>query len=97
MKPLSERRTLTTTILLFGLASLALAHGHDDGEMLSSGGDSGLNEAAHTASFIDPDSPDMGPPNYFRHSEHSGLMLAHIVLMSVGWIFILPLGMSCAP
>lgn len=30
------------------------------------------------------------PLNYFRHEEYAGWMYAHIALMIVGWVFILP-------
>lgn len=34
------------------------------------------------------------PPSYFRHPEHSHLILAHIALMTIGWVFVLPMGMN---
>lgn len=35
-------------------------------------------------------------PTYFLHREHSALMLAHIALMVMTWVVVLPLGMSKA-
>lgn len=32
------------------------------------------------------------PPNYFSHPEHRGILVAHIALMVLGWVFVLPLG-----
>ncbi|KFY33436.1 hypothetical protein V494_07650 [Pseudogymnoascus sp. VKM F-4513 (FW-928)] len=31
------------------------------------------------------------PPSYFRHPEHAHLILAHIALMTIGWVFVLPI------
>lgn len=32
------------------------------------------------------------PPTYFSLSDHSGLMYAHICLMTLSWVFVLPVG-----
>jgi hypothetical protein len=32
------------------------------------------------------------PPTYFTHPEHRGLIYAHIALMVLSWIVILPIG-----
>lgn len=37
------------------------------------------------------------PHTYFTYPDYSGLMIAHIVLMTVGWLFVLPIGMSPFP
>lgn len=34
------------------------------------------------------------PPSYFRHPEHSHLILAHIALVTIAWVFVLPIGMN---
>lgn len=34
---------------------------------------------------------DQYPPTYFSHSEHRGVLLAHIGLMILGWVVMLPL------
>jgi hypothetical protein len=34
------------------------------------------------------------PPNYFSHPEYRGVLVAHIALMVLGWVFVLPLGES---
>lgn len=34
------------------------------------------------------------PDSYFTYSDYSGLMMAHIILMTVGWLFVLPIGME---
>ncbi|KAK3376010.1 hypothetical protein B0T24DRAFT_213445 [Lasiosphaeria ovina] len=78
-------RTLVTSILqavasaiILGLLPGALAHGDDDMEM-GEGSDKPL-----------PD--DQYPPNYFGLADHRGLIYAHIALMVLAWIFILPVG-----
>lgn len=37
------------------------------------------------------------PPSYFRHPEYSYLILAHIALMTIAWVFVLPIGMNLEP
>lgn len=34
--------------------------------------------------------PDAYPPTYFAHSEYTGVIYAHICLMAVAWVIILP-------
>ncbi|KAE9369615.1 integral membrane protein-like protein [Stipitochalara longipes BDJ] len=86
MQPPLPRFVTFSGAALLGLASVAVAHGHDE--------DMGMNMGA----------PSMAQPTtasganvtvaetYFRHSEHTGLLAAHIFLMTVAWIFILPIG-----
>lgn len=38
------------------------------------------------------DFPDI--PSYFLHPEHSGFMFAHIAVMTLAWVVVLPLGES---
>lgn len=33
-------------------------------------------------------------PSYAGLSEHSGMMMAHIILMVIAWVFVLPIGMT---
>ena len=33
-------------------------------------------------------------PAYFTHTEHSGLLTAHILVMIFAWVFILPISKS---
>lgn len=32
------------------------------------------------------------PPTYFAHTEYVGLVYAHIVLMAISWVIVLPVG-----
>ncbi|RDW66378.1 hypothetical protein BP6252_10013 [Coleophoma cylindrospora] len=82
-------------LLSLGLASEAFTHNHnDDGPMDMRKGEMGRSENSHLTISTALNSTDSGPNSYFRHSEYSRLVWAHIVLMSVGWTFVLPLGIS---
>ena len=32
------------------------------------------------------------PPTYFAHPDHVGVIYAHIALMTLAWVFVLPVG-----
>jgi hypothetical protein len=83
--PLTKYVTFAVAALL-GLASLAIAHGHDE--------DSNMNmvEPSMARPTITSGANATVPQTYFRHGEHSGLMMAHIFFMSIAWIFVLPIG-----
>lgn len=79
MKRWSAFAVVSTAIIL-ELLPVAVAHGHD--------GEDNNVEMDMTAA----ESPaDMGY-SYFRHPDHVKLIVAHIALMSIGWIFVLPIG-----
>lgn len=40
-----------------------------------------------------PNSLSHGPPNYFRHPHYAGWMYAHIALMIISWIFVMPVSL----
>ena len=84
---------LTSVVLLLELVPLALAHGHDghDGMSMDMAMSSSHTTDNTTASppMTSPTEPPL--PSYFSHPEYSGLILAHIVLMTIGWLFILPI------
>lgn len=55
----------------------------------------------HGGMYHSADQPgdDSGyPPTYFAHAEHIGVIYAHIALMILSWVFVLPVGefMICA-
>lgn len=74
------------TLLLFGLASFAFAHGtdHHDGGMPMPG-----NTSKSTNSSEFPGPADF-PPTYFAHPEHLFSIYSHIVLMTLSWAIALP-------
>lgn len=80
---------LATAAVLGALLPAVLAHG-DEG--MSMGGDM---DAAMDMSAQQPDTDAQEyPPNYFGHTEHRGVLFAHIALMVLGWVVVLPLGKS---
>lgn len=85
MATISNTRAVSAGVLLLGLVSAASGHAHG-GESAS------LDIASATVSSNSSSPVDIGTPSYFRHPEHSGLMLGHIISMSIAWIFVLPLG-----
>lgn len=69
---------------------VALAHGDDEGAMDMGGhGDMGGDEPK-------PD-PDSYPETYFAHPEHVNAIYAHIGIMVIGWVFMLPTGTRPVP
>ena len=87
--------TKLTVLFLLGALPLALAHGHEshDGEMEGMG----APKMAHLASSDSMSAAAMNSSSaapqqsYFTYPNYGGLMLAHIVLMTIAWFFILPI------
>lgn len=78
------------------IGTLPVSHAHNYGGQMA-------NSAGAVGSL-----PNIVPPfgvtnssillqSYFSYSENSGLLLAHIALMVVAWLFILPLGIPQSP
>jgi len=86
MQRLLKSFATLAVVVLLGFASAAGAHGHDGDTNMEMAGPSRPTIA--TAS----DNSDAGPQSYFQYGEHSGLLIAHILLMILGWMFILPIG-----
>jgi len=89
-----EKSLALAGVVLLGLLPLAIAHGHDgdgDGEMAM---DMSMGEASVPRPTIHSNltAEVPGPPSYFQYGEHSGLIVAHILLMTIGWVFVLPIG-----
>lgn len=87
-QPSPVPRTLASALLVGLLLSLAAAHGHDEDMNM----DMSMSEPMRPtiASSLEPADPI--PPNYFTHPEHRGLLFAHIALMTIAWVFVLPVG-----
>lgn len=85
-----QTRSLSSTaaLVLLEAVPLALGQGHDDqeGEMSGVGAPKILQMMSDTNSTI------MSSQSYFTYPEHGGLVLAHIVIMTIAWFFILPIG-----
>lgn len=90
MRPSLRNFVLLAEAVLLGFVSSAVAHGHDEhGDMnMDMGGMSSSRPTIATAS----NSTMAEPTSYFQLTEHTGLMFAHIVLMTIGWVFVLPIG-----
>ena len=85
---------LTTTIpvaaVLLHLTTLATGHGHD------SSMDIGITKPnitgpAHSSSIADD---VWNTASYVELGERSTSMLAHVILMILAWLFVLPIGKS---
>ena len=85
---------LTCALLALLILPLVAAHG-DEAPADHLGMDAGGAQSAHDAHSA-MQMASLGEynvePSYWRHSEYSGLMLAHVLLMVVSWVFVLPVG-----
>lgn len=70
------------------LAALPVAFAHG-GEQVAHEDNTAHDGSAHVVEHIDDAAY---PLTYFAHQEHVSLMYAHIVFMTVAWVFILPVG-----
>ncbi|KAI0418156.1 hypothetical protein F5X98DRAFT_121314 [Xylaria grammica] len=87
----TTRRALRLLALLAiaGALPAVLAHGGDEGAMDM--GDHGDMAGHGGMGGEDPKpDPDSYPPTYFAHPEHVTAIYAHIGIMVVGWVFVLP-------
>lgn len=80
--------SLAVLVTALALASLASAAPHDDGGM-NMGGEMHHDDPPPAAST---DTSDNSPMSYFAYGQHSGTIIAHIVLMVLAWCFVLPAG-----
>ena len=86
MQPPSHKFSALTSVALLGLVSVAVAHGHDEGMEMDMGDPS-------PRPTISAAPNDAEPESYFQYGEHSGLVLTHIFLMTIAWVFMLPIGL----
>lgn len=94
-------RSSTTPVLPVAAATLAcalflpavLAHGDDDAMNMDADMAMAMPVAANDSR---PSLHDM-LPSYVHHPEHRGTLLMHIALMTLAWVFVLPIGkLECA-
>jgi hypothetical protein len=88
-RPSLAHRALAGALLLGLLLPLAAAHGHDEDASMAMGMGMSMAEPAAPSPSA---TAEPAPPNYFTHPEHRGLMYAHIGLMTLAWVFVLPVG-----
>lgn len=86
MQPPSPKFVTLAGAVLLGLASVAVAHGHDEHM------DMNMGEPPIARPVITSAANVTVPETYFRYGEHSGLMMVHIFLMTIAWVFVLPIG-----
>jgi hypothetical protein len=85
----SSRFVTLVGVVLIGLVSVAVAHGEDEDMSM----DMGMGRPEITKPM---DATVTAVPNtYFNYGEHTGLLLAHVLLMTIGWVFVLPIGKKC--
>lgn len=87
--------SLTSTVLI-AASCLVVAHGHDDE------GAPDMEMGMQTASLtymlnasttpVTPLPALSSPETYFMYPDYQGLMFTHILLMTVAWFFMLPIG-----
>ena len=94
-----RRRALNLKFVspLLVIIPLVLAHPHDEPSQadmdmaMPKTTSTGMVVAAMSSTAVTSPTSTV-PVTYFTHSEYSGLMLAHIGLMTVAWFFLLPVG-----
>ncbi|KAI1275030.1 hypothetical protein F5Y07DRAFT_400881 [Xylaria sp. FL0933] len=78
-------------LAIAGAAPSVFAHGDDEGAMNMDNGEGAMSMDGHGGMSEDPKpDPDSYPPTYFAHPEHVTAIYAHIGIMVVGWVFVLP-------
>lgn len=76
--------------MALGLLPLVFAHGAHEG----SSDDMNMNmNMSHGAGEPKAD-PQSYPPTYFALADYAGLIYAHIAVMVLAWVFVLPVGKS---
>lgn len=95
------RRAIAPAIKLLALVAVlgalpsVLAHGDDHEGGMDMDMDMGSASNADAPPEIGPEPESMA--TYFSFPDHKTTIYAHIALMIVGWVFVLPLGESCPP
>ncbi|ELR08363.1 hypothetical protein VC83_04626 [Pseudogymnoascus destructans] len=87
MRTCPEFTKAAPALLVLFFAIAASAHGdetHMDMGMTATGAGVPLGATPSNATLE-------VPPSYFRHPEYSHLILAHIALMTIAWVFVLPI------
>ncbi|KAJ5206358.1 hypothetical protein N7491_003022 [Penicillium cf. griseofulvum] len=89
MRPIASRAVLAATFTLF-LASLVTAIPHGDDESMDMGMDMHMVTDAPKPTTTAMQANTDGMMSYFAYSKHTSAIIAHIILMVLGWCFILP-------
>lgn len=81
----TKANSFVAALILSGTLPLVLSHGHSQ-----HGLDEGVAKTMQSDSSLNATS--IAEQSYFTYPKHGGLMLAHIGVMTVAWLFILPIG-----
>ncbi|KAI1122031.1 hypothetical protein F5Y10DRAFT_287579 [Nemania abortiva] len=90
--PLTTRKIFRSLALLAIVGALPLVFAHGDEDAMDMGNNEDMNMGDHGGMAGEdpkPD-PDSYPPTYFAHPEHVTAIYAHIGIMVIGWVFMLP-------
>ena len=82
--------TLARALLLPLVASAILVYAHEDSESTEASAVSCTQP--HNGTLSSNITVPLTPQSYFTYGSHSGLVLAHIAFMTLGWFFVLPIG-----
>ncbi len=92
MQPLSRKFVALTGVVLFELVSVVVAHSHDE-DMIMDIGESATPMQTFASLKSSVNATVLAKPGtYFQYGPHSALLTAHIFLMTISWVFILPIG-----
>jgi hypothetical protein len=93
---LGEPSTAAAALLLLLLGLALTVSAHEDGSHMgtSAGVDMDMSLSKSLSNITMSNSTIAVPINYFRHPEYSYMMLIHIILMTLSWVFVLPIGNS---
>ncbi|OBT94718.1 hypothetical protein VE01_06147 [Pseudogymnoascus verrucosus] len=90
MRTCPEFTKAAPALLVLFFALTVSAHG--DETHMTADMDMGMTTAGAGAPLGTPSNGTLEvPPSYFRHPEYSHLILAHIALMTIAWVFVLPI------
>lgn len=89
---ISALRVASAIAVLGFLVPTVLGHG-DDNEAADMGMDMDMSSSMSSGGNASQPEVDF-VPSYFAHPEHRGILLGHIGLMVLAWVFMLPLGKS---
>lgn len=89
MKPTAQSSVILTAAVVLGYVASAVAHGSEPENINMDMG--GMSMARPTIAAA-TNGTMAEPASYFQLKEHTGLMFAHILLMTLGWVFVLPIG-----
>lgn len=81
-------------VAIVGAIPTILAHGHGDEGATDMDMDMNMDMDMDMSKEDPKPDPESYPPTYFSHPEHVVEIYTHIALMVVGWVIMLPLGMT---